>query len=127
VRKQRCNANRFFAVLSTLFCLSGPFAAGVSAFSQTTVAHDNGNLRFVIDAKGRPTEHVYDALNRRIQTILRAGPIDLNGDGLLGSNENSVITSTQTSYDELGRRVSETDAIIAPSATATTSSAACAT
>jgi RHS repeat-associated protein len=71
---------------------------------------NNGNLRVVTDAKGRPTEHVYDALNRRIQTILPAGPIDLNGDGLLGTNENSVITSTQTSYDELGRRVSETDA-----------------
>jgi RHS repeat-associated protein len=70
----------------------------------------NGNLRFVIDAKGRPTEHVYDALNRRVQTILPAAPIDLNGDGLLGSNETSVITSTQTGYDELGRRVSETDA-----------------
>jgi RHS repeat-associated protein len=71
---------------------------------------ENGNLRFVIDAKGRPTEHVYDALNRRIRTILPAAPIDLNGDGLLGSNEQTVITSTQTGYDELGRRISETDA-----------------
>src|SRR5205807_5945422 len=84
-----------------------------STIPATTTRYDydnNGNLRLVTDAKGRPTEHVYDALNRRIQTILPAAPIDLNGDGLLGSNETSVITSTQTSYDELGRRISETDA-----------------
>jgi RHS repeat-associated protein len=84
-----------------------------STIPATTTRYDydnNGNLRFVIDAKGRPTEHVYDALNRRIQTILPAGPIDLNGDGLLTGAEASVITSTQTGYDELGRRISETDA-----------------
>jgi large repetitive protein len=88
-----------------------PLLQGSSVPSITRYAYDNnGNLRFVTDAKGRVIEHLYDALNRRIQTILPAAPIDLNGDGLLGSNEQSVITSTQTGYDELGRRVSETDA-----------------
>jgi RHS repeat-associated protein len=88
-----------------------PLLQGSSAPSITRYASDNnGNVRFVTDAKGRVIEHLYDALNRRIQTILPAAPIDLNGDGLLGSNEQSVITSTQTGYDELGRRVSETDA-----------------
>jgi len=88
-----------------------PLLQGSSTPFTTRYNYDeNGNLRFVIDAKGRPTEHVYDALNRRIRTILPAAPIDLNGDGLLGSNEQTVITSTQTSYDELGRRISETDA-----------------
>jgi RHS repeat-associated protein len=88
-----------------------PLLQGSSAPSITRYAYDNnGNLRFVTDAKGRVIEYLYDALNRRIQTILPAAPIDLNGDGLLGTNEQSVITSTQTGYDELGRTVSETDA-----------------
>jgi RHS repeat-associated protein len=88
-----------------------PLLENASAPSTTRYTYDNnGNLRLVTDPRGRPTEHVYDALNRRIHTILPAAPIDLNGDGLLGSNEQSVITSTLTSYDELGRRVSETDA-----------------
>jgi RHS repeat-associated protein len=88
-----------------------PLLQGSSTPFTTRYNYDeNGNLRVVIDAKGRPTEHVYDALNRRIRTILPAAPIDLNGDGLLGSGETSVITTTQTGYDELGRRISETDA-----------------
>jgi RHS repeat-associated protein len=88
-----------------------PLLANSSTPSITHYDYDNnGNLRLVTDAKGRPIEHVYDALNRRIQTILPAAPIDLNGDGLLSSNEQSVVTSTQTGYDELGLRISETDA-----------------
>jgi RHS repeat-associated protein len=86
--------------------------AGVGTVTPTTrYSYDaNGNLRLVTDAKGRPTEHVYDALNRRIRTIFPAAQLDINGDGLFASNEQSVISSTVTDYDELGRRVSETDA-----------------
>jgi YD repeat-containing protein len=51
----------------------------------------NGNLRFVTDAKNRITEHVYDALNRRINTILPAARLDVNGDGLFGSDHLAVV------------------------------------
>jgi YD repeat-containing protein len=69
-----------------------------------------GNLRFFTDAKGRATEYRYDDLNRRTVTILPAADLDVNGDGVISSNEHNVVTSTQIGYDEFSRRVSETDA-----------------
>ena len=87
-------------------------AAGVRSVTPVTrYQYDtNGNLRFVTDAKNRITKHVYDALNRRTKTILPASQLRVNGDGLFNSNEQSVVSTTTTGYDELGRRVSETDA-----------------
>jgi YD repeat-containing protein len=70
----------------------------------------NGNLRYFTDAKGRTTEHQYDLLNRRVATIHPAADLDVNGDGIIGTGESNVITTTLTTYDELGRRVHETDA-----------------
>ena len=69
-----------------------------------------GNLRFFTDALGRVTEHVYDRLNRRVETILPPADVDLNGDGVIGTGETNIVTGTQTGYDEIGRRISETDA-----------------
>jgi YD repeat-containing protein len=48
----------------------------------------------------------------------------VNGDGVISSNEHNVVTSTQTGYDELGRRISETTRTAAPNGSSTTSSAA---
>jgi YD repeat-containing protein len=36
--------------------------------------------------------------------------LDVNGDVTIDSTEQNVVTSVSTGYDELGRRVSETDA-----------------
>lgn len=62
-----------------------------------------GNQRFFTDAKGRTTEHIYDALNRRTATIFPPSEVWTGGAYQVRA------TQTQTRYDELGRRVSETD------------------
>ena len=101
------DAGRRTSVVSPPVAISG----GGTVAPTTRYSFDaNGNLRFVTDAKNRITEHVYDALNRRKMTILPAAQLDINGDGLFGSNEQSVISTIVNDYDELGRRVSETDA-----------------
>ncbi len=88
-----------------------PLSGGGTVSPTTRYSYDpNGNLRSVTDPKGAVTEHLYDALNRRWKTILPAADLDVNGDGLIGSGEQSVASTMLTGYDELGRRVSETDA-----------------
>jgi RHS repeat-associated protein len=86
-------------------------ATATNPATTTGYSYDfNGNLRFMTDGLGRVTEYRYDPLNRRTTTILPAAPLDVDGDGLYGSNEQSVVATMTTAYDELGRRVSETDA-----------------
>jgi RHS repeat-associated protein len=101
------DAGRRTSVVSPAVAVSG----GGTTTPTTRYSYDaNGNLRFVTDAKNRVTEHVYDTLNRRVRTILPAAQLDINGDGLFGGNEQSVVSTIVTGYDEMGRRVSETDA-----------------
>jgi RHS repeat-associated protein len=96
---------------TTVVAPAVPAAGGGTVMPTTRYSYDpNGNLRFVTNPKGVVTEHVYDGLNRRRQTILPPAALDLNGDGIIGSGEQAVVSSTSTGYDELGRRVSETDA-----------------
>ena len=45
-----------------------------------------------------------------MENHLPAADLDVNGYGLIGSGEQSVASAMLTGYDELGRRVSETDA-----------------
>ena len=71
---------------------------------------ENGNQLAFQDAKGRVTTFAYDDLNRRTATILPAAALDANGNGTIDAGEASVVTNMGTSYDEMGRRVSETDA-----------------
>ena len=77
----------------------------VDALSQASESQydEAGNLRFFIDAKGHVTEHVYDLLNRRIRTIFPAAVI------WNGTAYQVTATEASTTYDELGRRTSETD------------------
>ena len=71
---------------------------------------ENGNQLAFQDAKGRVTTFAYDDLNRRTATTLPAAALDADGNGTIDAGEASVVTNMSVSYDEMGRRVSETDA-----------------
>jgi YD repeat-containing protein len=97
---------------TSVYDVAGRRTRMIDALGHESVSEydDAGNLRFFTDAKGRVTEHRYDDLNRRTTTIHPAAALDVNGNGVIDSGETNVVTTTSTGYDELGRRVSETDA-----------------
>jgi RHS repeat-associated protein len=65
---------------------------------RTSFTYDaNGNQKTVTDARGNTVTYEYDLLNRRTKTIFPP------------AQAGEPITFTETGYDELGRRIRETD------------------
>ncbi|MFN9368837.1 MAG: DUF6531 domain-containing protein, partial [Planctomycetia bacterium] len=112
---------------------SGPLVALVNRF----VYDKAGNLRFEVAPGGSSeadvsftTEHVYDALNREIRTILpdpdgATGPLGrptamraFNSSGFLASTTDGLGRTTSFAYDKLGRVLSVTNALGATATTA---------